>query len=238
MTETDLFTPRTESPRTRHDGTGTSSGSKAIIDIDLVLIRLKELSPTPPLACIRKLRGSKQCENSAQTWISLALEIRDSLQSSHELTLWEPTVKQIMHFLHCENHWKQSQHREAVKNIWEGLAPSFKDEFISTVIAFVEWFCIPDRERYAAASNSDTACFSMGNSVTICETLLRSDEPPEILQSNNNTDEHTPIEVDGDIEGVMIQPVTVGNEDTLDGDIYILKHRTITGDSVILVRGA
>ena len=318
MTEADLFTPLTESPRTGHDGMGSPSGTKAIIDIDSVLIRLKECSHTPPLVCIRKLRGTKQCENRPQTWSPLALKIRDSLQGSHEITLWEPHVKQIMQFLHCENHWKHSQHREAVKNIWEGLAPSFKDEFISTTMAFIEWFCIPYGEGYIATSGHDTTYLS----------LPGLDEPPEILQANRNAgviaeqsdrpsqynfpsqdlhrilpahdypsdddrefvsqsptpersprrpervplmaslssetsridssaytsfdnsgrrsvaiavpnarsaeelphNQHTPTEVDGRIERVMTQSVTMNNEDTLYGDVYILKHRTITND--------
>jgi len=145
MTDEQLITPTGKKRKVGQDGTSSPIRVNIIVDLDLLLDRLKRHNDEPPLTCIRMPNGI-QCTRDFQSGSAFTTSFRESLAESEEFPVSELDVSIVMGFLHCKSHWISS-HRGKVLSIWKDREQSFKESFMMAAKAFIEWFYTTHPER-------------------------------------------------------------------------------------------
>lgn len=143
--ETPCITPRRSTPTGRRKRV-SPSGDKPVIEMASVIRRLKTLNHEPAFTCIRILKNgecdkeSKARSNAGGKAWELASKAINLYHNCVDKSVWDPNIKKIMQFLHCEDHWKQKWHQETAKNFWAPLKEDVKNEFITAAVTFMEWY--------------------------------------------------------------------------------------------------
>ena len=145
MTDEQLVTPTGKRRKVGQDGTSSPIRVNIIIDLDLLLNRLKRHNDEPQFTCVRMPNGV-QCTREFQAGGAFTTSFRESLAESEEFPASELDISIVMGFLHCKSHWISS-HRGKVLSVWKDREQSFKESFMTAAKAFIEWFHATHPER-------------------------------------------------------------------------------------------